>query len=57
MIGEEWTDEVVPNFNKDKCYDIRSKIFDRLFKVYVVGLHNKRHSGFPVFDLIFSDFS
>lgn len=33
LIGEEWTDEVVPNINKDKYYDIRSKIFDRLFKV------------------------
>lgn len=35
LIGEDWTDEVVPNFNKDKCYDIRSKIFDRLFKVEI----------------------
>lgn len=33
LIGEDWTDEVVPNINKDKWYDIRSKIFERLFKV------------------------
>lgn len=34
LIGD-WTDEVVPNLNKDKCYEIRSKIFDRLFKVRI----------------------
>lgn len=33
LIGEEWTDELVPNINRDKFYDIRSKIFERLFKV------------------------
>lgn len=33
LIGEDWTDEVVPNISKDKCYDIRSKIFERFFKV------------------------
>lgn len=29
----DWTDEVVPNINKDKAYEIRNKIFDKLFKV------------------------
>lgn len=33
LIGEDWTDELVPNINRDKFYDIRSKIFERLFKV------------------------
>lgn len=33
LIGEDWTDEVVLNVNKDRFYDIRSKIFEKLFKV------------------------
>lgn len=39
LIGEDWTDEVVLNVNKDKYYDIRSKIFERLFKLkHVVNM-------------------
>lgn len=34
-----WTEEIVPNFNKDRCYEIRSKIFDRFFKLkHVVNM-------------------
>lgn len=33
LIGENWTEEVVPNINRDKPYEIRSKIFEKLFKV------------------------
>jgi de-etiolated-1 len=39
LIGENWTDEVVPNVNRDKAYEIRSKIFDKLFKLkHVVNM-------------------
>ena len=35
----EWSEEVVPNINKDKAYEIRSKIFDKLFKLkHVVNM-------------------
>lgn len=40
LFGETWTEEVVPNNNnKDKAYEIRSKIFDKLFKLkHVVNM-------------------
>lgn len=34
LIGD-WNEEVVPNVNKDRYYDIRSKIFERFFKVEI----------------------
>lgn len=30
---EGWNDDIVPNVNKDRCYEIRSKIFEKFFKL------------------------
>lgn len=30
---ESWSGDIVPNINKDQCYVIRSKIFEKFFKL------------------------